>query len=85
MTISRRKVFQSLALVAGCSPAANAADPAVSLDVLRGVATANGTDFGDGRLRVDQPVLEHSLPELRKLRDFDLNDLVEPAQGILDK
>ena len=85
MTVSRRRLFQSLALTAGCSAAAEGAEPAITLDVLRDVSAVHGTNLSDDRLRVVKPVIEHLLPQLRALRDFEVDDAVAPTQGILDK
>ena len=85
MTVSRRRLFQTLALTAGYSTEVDAADPAISLDVLRSVSAAHGTNLSDDRLRIIQPVLENRLLQLRALRDFEIDDAVAPTQGILDK
>jgi hypothetical protein len=85
MTVSRRRLLQSLALTGGYTTAAEGAEPAISLDVLRSVSAAHGTNLSDDRLRVVKPVLEHRLPQLRALRDFEIDDSVAPTQGILDK
>ena len=85
MTVSRRRLFQSLALTAGYGTAAEGAEPAITLDVLRNVSAAHGTNLSDDRLRVVKPVLEHRLSQLRALRDFEVDDTVAPTQGILDK
>ena len=85
MTVSRRRLLQSLALAGGYSTAAEGADPAIALDVLRNVSAAHGTNLSDDRLRVVKPVLEHRLPQLRALREFEIDDTVAPTQGILDK
>lgn len=85
MAVSRRRLVQSLALSTGFGAAADAAEPAVTLNVLRSVSVANGTNFSDERLRVIRPVLENRLPQLRTIREFDFDDSVEPTQGILDK
>jgi len=77
--------LQSLALTAGGSSAAEGAEPAVTLDVLRNVSAAHGTNLSDDRLRVVKPVLERFLPQLRALRDFEIDDSVAPTQGILNK
>ena len=77
--------MQSLAVAGGYCPAAEAAEPASALDALRHVSAAHGTNLSDDRLRVIQPVLEHRLPRLRALRELEIDDNVEPAQGILDK
>ena len=83
MTVSRRRLFQSLALSGGYSAAAGGAEPAITLDVLRSVSAAHGTHLSDERLRVLKPVLENRLPQLRALRDFEVDDTVAPTQGIL--
>jgi hypothetical protein len=85
MTVSRRRLFQSLALTGGYSAGAEGAETAIALDVLRHVSAAHGTNLSDDRLRVVKPVLEHRLPQLRALRDFEIDDNVPPTQGILDK
>ena len=83
MTVSRRRLFQSLALSGAYSGAASGAEPAITMDVLRSVSAAHGTNLSDERLRVVKPVLEHRLPQLRALRDFEVDDAVAPTQGIL--
>jgi hypothetical protein len=85
MTVSRRRLFQSLALTAGYGTAAKGAEVAITLDVLRDVSMVHGTNLSDDRLRVVKPVLEHSLPQLQALRDFEVDASVAPTQGILDK
>lgn len=85
MTVSRRRLLQSLALTGGCSTAAEGAEPAIALDVLRNVSAAHGTNLSDDRLRVVKPVLERRLPQLQALRDFEIDDTVAPTHGILDK
>jgi hypothetical protein len=55
----------------------------MSLDLLRGASAAHGINLADDRLRVLQPVLEKSLPQMRALRDFEIDDAVAPTQGIL--
>jgi len=53
------------------------------LDALRNVSAAHGINLSDDQLRVVKPVLEHRLPQLRALRDFEVDDAVAPTQGIL--
>jgi hypothetical protein len=83
MRVSRRRLFYSLAGAAGCGASAEAAEPAISLDVLRDVSKFDGTNLSDERLRAVQPVLEHRVSETQALREFKLDDAVEPTQGIL--
>jgi hypothetical protein len=85
MAVSRRRLFKSVALTVGCRGAVEGADVTVNLDVLRNVSAIHGTNLTDDRLRVIKPVLEKSLPQLRALRDFEVDDSVAPTQGILDK
>ena len=83
MNLSRRRLFHCQALAAGCGAAGEAAEPAISLDVLRNVSAFQGVDLSDDRLRVLKPVLEHRLATLRALRDFEIEDSVAPAEGTL--
>jgi hypothetical protein len=83
MTVSRRRLFQSLA-VAGGSSVAEGAEPPSALEALRNVSAAHGTSLTDDRLRVVKPVLENRLPQVRALREFAFDDAVEPPQGILE-
>ena len=85
MTVSSRRLLQSVALAGGYSTAAEGAEPAITLDVLRSVSAAHGTNLSDDRLRVVKPVLEKRLPQVRALRDLEIDDTVAPTQGILDK
>ncbi len=82
MSVNRRRLLQSLALSAA-SPAVEAAEPAITLEALRNVSAAHGTNLSDDRLRVVRPVLERRLPDLRALRDLEIDDAVAPTQGIL--
>ena len=83
MTVSRRRLFQSLALIGGSGTAAEGAEPPITLEILRDVSAAHGTNLSDDRLRVVKPVLEHRLPQLQAFRDFEVDDSVAPTQGIL--
>lgn len=85
MTVSRRRLFQALALTGGYTTVAEGADPAIPLDVLRNVSAAHGINLSDDRLLVIKPALEHSLPQLRVLRGLEIDDNVAPTQGILNK
>ena len=85
MTVSRRRLFQSLALTAQYSAAVEGAETTVSLDTLRHVSEFHGTNLSDDRLQVVQPVLEHRLAELRSLRSFEFNDAIAPTQGVVDE
>ena len=82
MAVSRRQLFWFMALSGGYSAAADAAEPAATLDVLRSVSVAHGSGLSDARLRVIQPVLEHRWPQLRALREFEVKDAVEPSHGV---
>lgn len=80
---SRRRVMQSLALAGGAAieaPAQQqpAAAAAPSMDALRAVAEAHGLRLTDERLRTLQPVLARRMAQLRPLREFEIDDRVEP-------
>jgi len=83
MTVSRRRLFQSLAVAGGCSVAEGAESP-LALEALRNVSAAHGTNLTDDRLRVVKPVLENRRPQVRALREFAFDDTVEPPQGIFE-
>lgn len=85
MAATRRQLFQQSLVLAGGYSAADGAEPAITLDALRKVSAAHGISLSDDRLRVLKPVLEHRLPQLQALREFEVDDTVEPTQGILDK
>ena len=84
MTISRRRVFQSLALASTAGTATDAAESALSLDLLRNVSAAHGTNLSDARLQILKPVLERRQTQIQPLRDYSFDDATEPTQGILD-
>ena len=84
MTVSRRRLIESLALVGGCGASAEAAE-STSLEALRNVSAAHGMNLSDDRLRVVKPVIEHSLPQMQALRNFEIDDSVAPTPGILNK
>jgi hypothetical protein len=82
MTVSRRRLLQSVALSTGFGATIEGAEPAITLDVLRDVSLFHGTNLSDDRLRVVQPALEYHIAELRAFRDFEADDSVAPTQGI---
>lgn len=67
--ISRRRVFQSLALTAAAGSAA-AATP----EQLRAVGNAHGLPLSDERLRLLAPILERREAQLKTLREFEIDD-----------
>jgi hypothetical protein len=85
MAVSRRKLFQSLALTGGFGALADGAEPALTLEFLRNVSAAHGAGLSDDRLLAVKPVLEHRVAQLQALRDFAIDDGVAPTQGILVK
>ena len=76
--INRRGLFRSLAASVG---AAQAAQTVPALDVLRNVSAAHGSNFGDERLLVLQPVLDSRRAQLKALREFEIDDSVAPTNG----
>ncbi len=84
MALSRRRLFQYVALTGGCSSAAEA-DSAPGLEMLRNVSAAHGIKLSDERLRVIQPVVGQRLSELSGMRDLEVDDRIAPTPGILYK
>ena len=87
MFLSRRRLLQTLTLVAGQSTLAGQAgqERKLSIEVLRGVSTVHGNSLSDERLEKIRPILERQLPHLEAVRRFDLEEKVEPATVFLAK
>jgi hypothetical protein len=83
MAVSRRRLVQSLALTGACNRLVEGAEPPITVEVLRNVSAAHGSNLTDDRLKVIAPVLESRLARLQALRDFEVDDGVAPTQGIL--
>lgn len=75
--LPRRRLLGALAAGAGVLRAQE-----LDAGALAHVALAHGMTLDQGRLRVLQPVLARREASLRALRDFPLDDSVEPTQGI---
>ena len=85
MAINRRRLIQTFALTGGaCNKLVKGAEPAISVEVLRNVSVAHGSNLSDDRLRTVAPVLKSRVARLQALRDFEVDDGVAPTQGILD-
>ena len=85
MAVSRRRLVQSLALTGVCNRLVQGAEPPITVEVLRNVSVAHGSNLSDDRLRIVAPVLKNRLARLQALRDFEVDDGVAPTQGILDR
>ena len=85
MAVSRRRLVQSLALTGACNSLVEGAEPPVTVEALRNVSAAHGSNLSDGRLKVVAPVLQNRLARLQMLRDFEVDDSVAPRQGVLDR
>jgi hypothetical protein len=85
MSVSRRRLFKTVALTAAFGAPAKGADPALSMEVLRNVSTMHGISLSDDRLRILKPVLEQRQRQLQDLRAFQPADTIAPTPGILEK
>ena len=85
MAVSRRRLVQSLALTGACNRLVEGAEPPLTVEALRNVSSAHGSNLSEDRLRVIAPVLQNRLARLQLLRDFEVDDSVAPTQGILDR
>jgi hypothetical protein len=85
MSVSRRRLFKTVAVTTAFGAPSKAADPGLSLEVLRNVSSFNGTNLNDDRLRVLKPVLEQRQRQLQVLRAFQPADSIAPTPGILEK
>jgi hypothetical protein len=77
--VPRRKLLQALTLAGPLSTTVEGQEPAISIDVLRNVSTVHGSNLSDQRLRIIQPALERRLNHVQAIRQFDMDELVEPA------
>lgn len=55
----------------------------ISADTLRQASAILGQSFSEERLNAIQPALQRNLDQYQGLRDFELDDLVEPAPVFL--
>ena len=82
MGMSRRGLIAGLASMPAAGAQVTPA-PALSIETLRHVSSMQGTNLNDERLRILRPVLERRARQLQQLRGAELDDAVEPTQGIL--
>jgi hypothetical protein len=73
------------AITVGAGTPVAGAESGISLGTLRNASALNGLHLSDDRLGLLKPVLEQRMPGLQRLRAFELDNSVAPAQGILDK
>lgn len=83
MTVSRRRIFRSIALSGGACAVGQGQAVDASSDAVRQVAVAHGVNLSDDRLRILKPVLVNRKLQLQTLRDIEVSDAVAPTQGIL--
>lgn len=87
MSPSRRRLLQSLALVAAPTLACRqkGQEHKLSVGVLRGASTVHGSALSDERLEAIRPALERQLTAVEAVRGFDLEESVEPTLVFLAK
>ena len=83
MTVSRRRIFRSIALSSGTCAVGQGQAVDASSEALRQVAVAHGVNLSDDRLRIIKPVFANRKLQLQTLRDIEVSDAVAPTQGIL--
>jgi hypothetical protein len=57
----------------------------VSAPILKDASAVLGEDFSDARINVIEAALQRNLDQFQILRDFEVDDLVEPAPLFLTK
>ena len=85
---SRRRLLQTLSLVAAQSTlSCGTSDPqsGLSTKALRNVSMVHGSGLTDERLETIRPAVEQQLTRLEAVRNFDLDELIEPATVFLVK
>jgi hypothetical protein len=80
MTVNRRRLMRSIALGSG-GALAQGQPSAPPIDALRSVAAAHGMRLDDLRLRGLQPVLQRRSAQIQSVRDFPVDDTIEPHNG----
>ena len=80
--MNRRRLFKSLA-VASSGSLAQGQQEGSPIDALRNVSHAHGIELNDDRLRILEPILRQRKTQLQAVRDFDIDDSVEPTNGCL--
>jgi len=85
---SRRRMLQALSLVAtGSASCGKKRDPqsGLSIEALHSVSAVNGSRLTDERLEAIRPSIQQQFARLQAVRNFDLDEGVEPATVFLAK
>lgn len=87
--VTRRHLLQMLTAAGIAAPAAAdilaASPPKISPEILRSAETVLGEHFTDERLQVIDKALQRNLDQFQMVRDFVIDDLVEPAPIFMAK
>ena|ERR1700722_1682382 len=57
----------------------------ISAPILKDAAAIRGEDFSDERLKVIEVALQRNLDQFQLVRDFEVDDLIEPAPMFVTK
>lgn len=79
--MNRRRLLHSLTLTGGAATIASGQATAPSIEALRNVAIAHGVKLSEERLRVLQGTLDQRKARIQVVRDFEIDDSIEPANG----
>lgn len=80
---SRRQLLKILAAAGITGPLAldlaAQAPTKISIETLRNAAAIRGETFSEERLKVIETALQRNLDQFQIVRDFEIDDLIEPA------
>ena len=79
--MNRRRLIHSLALTGGGAAITSGQSPAPSIEALRNVSSAHGVKLSEERLRVLQGTLDQRKARIQVVRDFEIDDSIEPSNG----
>lgn len=79
--MNRRRLLHSLALTGSSATLVAAQSGSASIEALRNVAAAHGVKLSEERLRVLQGTLDQRKARIQLVRDFEIDDSIEPGNG----
>src|SRR6185437_16777060 len=81
--LDRRRILKVLAAAGITGPLAldiaAQSHTRISVDIVKSAAAIRGEEFSEERLQVINTALQRNLDEFQNVRDFELDDLIEPA------
>lgn len=79
--MNRRRLLHSLALTGSGATLASGQSGSASIEALRNVAVAHGVKLSEERLGVLQGTLDQRKARIQQVREFEIDDSIEPGNG----